>query len=112
MCDRDTRFISDFCTEVNDRLQTKLLMSMVFHPQTQGLPEISNKQVLRYLQAFATRHPEQRHTMPALEAGAYDTSTQLSTNRSTSELDQVYTPSNPLHFVASQPQLDQMRSLG
>jgi hypothetical protein len=107
--DRDVDFTSDFWTEVIKRLQTKLLMSTAFHPQTDGLSEISNKQVTRYLQAFATHHQEQWDTMLPQAEYAYNTSTHSSTDRSLFELDLGYTPSIPLDFVASQR--DEMQSL-
>ena len=109
--DRDARFTSDFWTEVNKKLQTKLLMSTAFHPQTDGLSEISNKQVTWYLQAFATHHQDQWDTMLPLAEYAYNTSTHSSTDRSPFELDLGYTPSIPLDFVAGRRQHDEMRSL-
>jgi len=61
--DRDTRIKSDFSAEVIERLKTKLLMSTVFHPQTDGLSEILNNQVMRYVHAFTTHHQDQSDTM-------------------------------------------------
>jgi hypothetical protein len=103
--------MSDFWAEVSKRFQTKLLMSTAFHPQTDGLSEISNKQVTRYLQAFTTHHHDQWDTMLTLAEYAYNTSTYSSTDRSPFELGLVYTPSIPLDFVAGQQQHDEMRSL-
>jgi hypothetical protein len=93
--DRDTHFTSDFWMEVNNRLLTKLLMSTAFHPQTDGLSEISNKQVTQYLQAFATHHQDQWDTMLPQAEYAYNTSTHTSTDQSPFELDVGYTPSIP-----------------
>jgi hypothetical protein len=76
----DTRFMSDFWAEVSQRLQTKLLMSTVFHLQTDGLSEIANKQVTWYLQAFATHHQDQWDTMLPLVECAYNTSMHSSPN--------------------------------
>jgi hypothetical protein len=45
----DTHYTSDFWAEVSMRLQTKLLISTAVHPQTDGLSEISNNQVTRYV---------------------------------------------------------------
>jgi hypothetical protein len=84
---RDMCFTSDFWAEVSKRLQTKLLMSMVFHPQTDGLSEISNKQVTRYLQAFTTHHQDQWDTMLPPAEYAYNTSMHSCTDRSPFELD-------------------------
>jgi hypothetical protein len=52
--DRDVRFTADYWKEVARILQTKLLMSTAFHPETDGLSENSNKTVVRYLRGFAT----------------------------------------------------------
>jgi hypothetical protein len=109
--DRDTRFISDFWTEVNKKLQTKLCMLTAFHPQIDGLSEISNKQVTWYLPAFATHHPHQWDTMLPLAEYAYNTSTHSSTNKSPFVFGLGYTESIPLDFVAGQHQHDEMRSL-
>ena len=52
--DHDVRFTADYWTEVAEILQTKLLMSMAFHPETDGLSENSNKTVVCYLRGCAT----------------------------------------------------------
>jgi len=52
--DHDVRFTADYWREVGRILQTKLLISMAFHPETDGLSENSNKTVVRYLCGFAT----------------------------------------------------------
>jgi hypothetical protein len=108
--DRDAHFTSDFWAEVSKRLQTKLLMSTALHPQTDGLSEISNKQVTQYLHAFTTQHQGQWDTMLPLAESAYNMSTHSSTDRSPFELDPEYTPSIPLDFVAGQRQHDEMWS--
>jgi hypothetical protein len=78
--DRDACFTSDIWTEVSKRLQTKLLMSTAFHPQTDGLSEISNTQVMRYLQAFATHHQARWDDMLPLAEYAYNASIHFSIN--------------------------------
>jgi hypothetical protein len=55
--DRDVRF-QDFWTEVTRRMGTRLLKSTAFHPQTDGLAEINNKTVTKYLKAYATHCPD------------------------------------------------------
>ncbi|MBW0536328.1 hypothetical protein O181_076043 [Austropuccinia psidii MF-1] len=37
--DRDPKFTSDFLTNLNDIIGTKLPFSTVYHPQTEGLTE-------------------------------------------------------------------------
>ena len=96
---------------MSDRVQTKLLMSTAFHPQTDGLTEISNKQLTRYLQCFTTHLRDQWDSMLPLAEYAYNTSTHSSTNESPFELDLGYTPSNPSDIMVGQRQHDEMRSL-
>jgi len=52
--DHNVRFPADYWREVARILQTKLLMSMAFHPKTDGLSENSDKKVVRDLRGFAT----------------------------------------------------------
>jgi hypothetical protein len=86
-------------------------MSTALHPQTDGLSEISNKQVTQYLHTFTTQHQGQWDTMLPLAEFADNMSTHSSTDRSPFELDPGYTPSIPLDFVAGQRQHDEMWSL-
>jgi hypothetical protein len=55
----DVRFTADYCSEVARILQTKLLMSLAFHPETDVLSENSNKTVLQYLDGFANSRSSQ-----------------------------------------------------
>jgi len=50
----ELQFAFDFWVEVSKMLSTKQLLSIAFHPQTDSMPEITNQQVTRYLQAFTT----------------------------------------------------------
>lgn len=109
--DRDACFTSDFWTEVNQKLQVQPLMSTAFHPQTDGLSEILNKQVTQYLQVFATHHQDQWDTTLPLAEFAYNTSTHLSTDWCPFELDLGYTPSIPLDFIAGWHQHDEIQRL-
>jgi hypothetical protein len=52
--DRDVCFTADYLKEVAKILQTKLLMSMAFHPETDGLSENSNNTIVCYLRGFPT----------------------------------------------------------
>ena len=49
----DVCWTSDYWREVARILQTNLLMSTAFHPETDGLSDNSNKTVVRYLSGFA-----------------------------------------------------------
>lgn len=111
LSNRDTCGVWDFWAAVSKRFQTKLLMSTVFHRQTDGLSEISNELVTRYLQPFTTHYQNQEDTMLPLMEYAYDTSTHSSTDRSRFKWDLRNTPSIPLNFMAGQQQHEEMRSL-
>jgi hypothetical protein len=44
--DYNVHFTADYCREVGRIVQTKLLRSMAFHPDTDGIPENSNSMVV------------------------------------------------------------------
>ena len=48
--DRDTKFTSIFWKELHRLMGSKLLMSMVFHPQTNGATERANRSIAQILQ--------------------------------------------------------------
>ena len=48
--DRETQFTSIFWKELQKLMGTKLLMSMAFHPQTDGTTEQANRSVAQILQ--------------------------------------------------------------
>src|ERR1700677_1964123 len=54
--DRDSKFTSKFWSETHCILGTKLLMSTVFHPQTDGTSERANRSVGQVLQTLI--HPD------------------------------------------------------
>ena len=58
---RDPRFTSRFWTEVNCTLGTRLLMSTVFHPQTDGITERANQTINAILRAVV--NPDQSDWM-------------------------------------------------
>ena len=50
--DRDTRFVSKFWAELHWLMQTQLLMSTAYHPQTDGLTERAIRHVEQVLQSL------------------------------------------------------------
>jgi len=100
--DGATHLMSDSRAEVSITMQTELLISSVFHPQTDMLSEILNKQVIQYVQAFTIYFPDHRDTMLPLAEYTYNMSSDWSADRSTLELDQHFTPRIPLDFVLGQ----------
>jgi putative transposase len=85
--DRNVRFTADYWREVTRILQTKLLMSTAFHPETDGLSENSNKMVVRYLRLFATHDQANSDNYLPLANYAYNSSVHRSTKLTPFELD-------------------------
>jgi hypothetical protein len=56
--DRDVRFTYGFGTQLMCSFKTKLAMSTLFHPQTNGQAEKVNRIVERYLRAYATNRQQ------------------------------------------------------
>jgi hypothetical protein len=52
--DRDTKFVSQWATELNRLLGIKQNPSTVYHPQTDGQTEWVNQEIEKYLQAFVS----------------------------------------------------------
>jgi len=98
--DCDVRFTADYWREVARILQTKLLMSMAFHPETDGLSENSNKTVVRYLSGFATHDQANWDDYLPLAEYAYNCSVHRSTKMTPFELDLGYEPPLPLDLIA------------
>jgi len=78
----------------------KLLMSMAFRPETDGLSENSNKTVRRYFRGFATHDQGNWDNCRPLEEYAYNFSLRRSTKQTPVELDVGYGPPLPLDLVA------------
>jgi transposase InsO family protein len=85
--DRDVCFTADYWREVARILQTKLLMSMAFHPQTDSSSENLNKTVVRYLGGFATHDQANWDSSLPLAEYAYNSSVHRSTKLTPFELD-------------------------
>jgi Integrase zinc binding domain len=51
-CDQDSKFMSKWWREVNRILGVKILMSLSFHPQTDGITERANHLIAQILRAF------------------------------------------------------------
>ena len=98
--DRGLRFTADYSREVARILQTKLLMSTVLHPETDGLSENSNKTVVRYLRGFATHDQANWDDYLPLAEYAYNSSVHLSMKQTHVQLDPGYDPPLPLDLIA------------
>jgi hypothetical protein len=98
--DRDVRFTADYWREVARILDTKLLMSTAFHPETDGLSENSNKMVVCYLHGFATHNQANWDDYLPQAEYAYNSSVHCSTKMTPFELDLGYEPPLPLDLNA------------
>lgn len=90
--DRDSKFTSAFWKEVHRLLGTKLLMSTVFHPQTDGATERVNRSIGQVLRAMI--QPDQRdwrRKLPMVEFALNSTSSS-STGFAPFELTRSYMP--------------------
>jgi len=97
--DRDVCFTAYYWRDVSRILQTKLLMSTAFHPETDGLSENSNKMGVRFLRGFATHdHAYWDYYLPLAEY-AYNSSVHHSTKQTPFELDLGYEPPLPLDLI-------------
>ena len=70
--DRDRKFMSSFWRTVFQKLDTKLLASTAYHPQTDGQSERTNQTIEISLRFWLTEHPEDMHRwveiLPLLQA--------------------------------------------
>ena len=93
-------FTADYWREVARILQTKLLMSMAFHPDMDGLSENSTKTVVPYLCGFATHDQANWDDYLPLAEYADNSSEHRSTKQTPFELDLGYEPPVPLDLIA------------
>jgi len=98
--DLDVRFTADYWREVGRILQTKLLMSMAFHPETDCLSKNSNMTVVHYLCGFATHDQGNWDDYLPLAKYAYNSSVLCSTKKTPFELDLGYEPPLSLDSIA------------
>ena len=90
--DRDTKFMSTFWRELHRLMGTKLLMSAVFHPQTDGTTEWANcsiGQILRMIINDAQKNWANK--CPMVEF-ALNSSVSTTTGFTPFELNQGYMP--------------------
>jgi len=98
--DCDVHFTADYWREVVRILQTKLLMSMAFHPETYGLSQNLNKTVVRYLGGWATHDQANWDNYLPLAEYAHNPSVHRWMKQTSLELHLGYEPHLQLHFIA------------
>ena len=80
--DRDSRFMSGFWKAVFKVLETKLLYSSAYHPQTDGQTERTNRTLEQMLRMYVQRNPDEWDCYLAPLEFAYNNATQASTGQS------------------------------
>jgi len=98
--DRNEHFTADYRSEVAKILQTRLLMSTALHPDMDGLSEISNKIVVRYLHGFATHNQANWDNYLPLVEYVDNSSVNHSTKRTPFELDLGFEPPSSQDSIA------------
>ena len=111
LTDWDVRFAADYWRAVARILQMKLLMSMAFHPETNGRSENSNKTVVQYLHGCTTHDQANSNDYLPLVEYAYNSSVHHSTKQTPFELDLGYEPPLLLDLVADLQQLQANESV-
>jgi len=108
--DRDSRFTSEFHTELCKRLGVKRRLSTAYHPQTDGLAEVSNKVIIKMLRAFCEDQKDDwDEYLPMLEF-AYNSSVHSATGQTPFMLNTGRQPSRPID-VELPEQLTKVESL-
>jgi hypothetical protein len=84
--DRDRKFMSEFWQGLWQHLQTKLLFSTAWHPQTDGQSEVKNRTVEIAIRMWATTNPDSEWTdiIPSLQFNlnnAYNRATKCTANQ-------------------------------
>jgi len=90
--DRDTRFMSKFCTSLMQLLQVKLNMSTAFHPESHGQTERVNQTLEQYLRSYCTYQQDDWVSLLLFAEHAYNTSTSESTKGSPFEINYGFAP--------------------
>ncbi|KAJ3474331.1 hypothetical protein NLI96_g12517 [Meripilus lineatus] len=112
VCDRDTRWTSEFWRHVAKRLHTSLLISSSHHPQHDGQTEIVNKQLETMLRAYVAEDRKSwAHWIPILEH-SYNRRIHASTGSSPYFLLLGYEPKSPLDFLNGQSTAVRRHALG
>ena len=90
--DRDTRFTSIFCKELQKLMGTKLLMSTAFHPQMNGATKQANRSIAQILQTVVDNDQKNWSENCSTVEFAINSSVNTTTGYAPFELNHVYMP--------------------
>ncbi|SGZ27798.1 BQ5605_C026g10191 [Microbotryum silenes-dioicae] len=110
--DRDKLFTSKFWTALHKRLNIKLQLSSVFHPETDGCSEKTNKTAFQILRALVNKEQSNWAECLAVCEYAINSSLNVATGETPFELVLGYTPSlAPLAHVDGDDDLPSVEEL-
>ena len=90
--DRDTGFMSKFCTSLMELLQVKLNLSTAFYPERDGQTESVNQTVEQYLRPYCSYQQDDRVSLLPFAEHVYNTSMSESTKASPFEMNYGFSP--------------------
>ena len=90
--DRDTKFTSIFWKEIHKLMGSKLLMSTVFHPQTDGAMEQANKSITQILQTVIANNQKDWSSKCPMVEFAINSSVNATTGYAPFKLNYGYMP--------------------
>lgn len=113
LSDRDPKFMSILWKAIFKKLDTKMLTSTAYHPQTDGQSERTNQVVEIALRYFLTSHPtkEWNSVLPFLQGGM-NNSVNVSSGLSPNEVTIGFRVANPLGLLTEMPPADYAKLRG
>ena len=96
--DRDTKFTSIFWKELHRLMGSKLLMSTVFHPQTDGATERANRSIAQILRTIVSNNQKDWLGKCLMVQFAINSSVNATTGYTPFELNHGYMPLSGQHI--------------
>ena len=101
MCDRDPKFMSKWWRDLQRIMGTKILMSTLFHPQTDGMTEQVNRSIAQVLRTFvASTQKDWVKYLPIVEF-AINSSINQATGMAPFEVNYGFMPRMMKEFLAT-----------
>ena len=98
MSDRDTKFTSIFWKELHKLMGSKLRMSTVFHPQSDGVTERANRSIAQILQTVVNNDQKDWSSKCPMVEFAVNSSVNATTGYALFELNYRYMPQLGQHI--------------